>query len=172
MTKTTFIFLSNNLFRYFSSRSNKSEKNNDEILQQVESRVEKYKDVLEKITKKFSPNSSSGQDSSEQLEKRCKKVNEYRLAQSMEESLQSLDKNTLLREVMERCARLEKNVAHEIVKNEISVENDVTKNLNAIMENHISGIQKQKRTVHKLMQDNESAKTKHQVIFVNQYFFF
>lgn len=81
----------------------------------------------------------------------------------MEESLQSLDKNTLLREVMERCARLEKNVAHEIVKNEISVENDVTKNLNAIMENHISGIQKQKRTVHKLMQDNESAKTKHQV---------
>lgn len=92
-------------------------------------------------------------------------MNEYRLAQSMEEGLQSLDKTTLLREVMERCARLEKNVAHEIVKNEISVENDVTKNLNAIMENHISGIQKQKRTVHKLMQDNESAKTKHQVIF-------
>lgn len=60
------------------------------------------------------------------------------------------------------AAKLEKNIATEIIDNEIKVELDVTKKLNTIMDNHISTIQKQKRIVTKLMQDNESAKHKHQ----------
>lgn len=59
---------------------------------------------------------------------------------------------------------MEKNIAVEIVNNEINVENDVTKKLSTILENHIGRIQKQKRIVTKLMQDNESAKHKCQVI--------
>lgn len=61
-------------------------------------------------------------------------------------------------------AKLEKNIAVEIVNNEINVENDVTKKLTTILETHIGRIQKQKRIVTKLMQDNESAKHKCQVI--------
>lgn len=53
----------------------------------------------------------------------------------------------------------------EIVNNEVNVENDVTKKLGIILENHIGRIQKQKRIVTKLMQDNESAKHKCQVIY-------
>lgn len=60
-------------------------------------------------------------------------------------------------------AKLEKNIAAEIVNNEINVENDVTKKLAVILENHIGTIQKQKRIVTKSMQDNESAKHKYQV---------
>lgn len=60
-------------------------------------------------------------------------------------------------------AKLEKNIAVEIVNNEINVENDVTKKLGTILESHIGRIQKQKRIVTKLMQDNESAKHKCQV---------
>lgn len=51
----------------------------------------------------------------------------------------------------------------EIVNNEINVENDVTKKLSNVLDNHITTIQKQKRIVAKLMQDNESAKHKYQV---------
>lgn len=60
-------------------------------------------------------------------------------------------------------AKLEKNIAIEIVNNEINVENDVSKKMASILENHIGRIQKQKRIVNKLMQDNESAKHKYQV---------
>lgn len=60
-------------------------------------------------------------------------------------------------------AKLERNIAVEIVNNEINVENDVTKKLATILENHIGTIQKQKRIVTKLIQDNESAKHKYQV---------
>lgn len=58
---------------------------------------------------------------------------------------------------------MEKRIANEIVSNECNVENDVTKKLTNIMETNISAIQKQKRIVTKLMQDNESAKHKYQV---------
>lgn len=61
-------------------------------------------------------------------------------------------------------AKLEKNIAVEIINNEINVENDVTKKLAIILDNHIGRIQKQKRIVTKLIQDNESAKHKYQVI--------
>lgn len=60
-------------------------------------------------------------------------------------------------------AELEKRIANEIVSSECNVENDVTKKLTNIMETNISAIQKQKRIVTKLMQDNESAKHKYQV---------
>lgn len=60
-------------------------------------------------------------------------------------------------------AELEKKIANEIVSNECNVENDVTKKLTNIMDTNISAIQKQKRIVTKLMQDNESAKHKYQV---------
>lgn len=62
---------------------------------------------------------------------------------------------------------MEKNIAAEIVNNEINVENDVTKKLGIIMDTHITTIQKQKRIVTKLMQDNESAKHKYQVFTIN-----
>ena len=58
---------------------------------------------------------------------------------------------------------MEKNIAVEIINNEINVENDVTKKLAIILDNHIGRIQKQKRIVTKLIQDNESAKHKYQV---------
>lgn len=61
------------------------------------------------------------------------------------------------------AAKLERNIAVEIVNNEINVENDVTKKLATILETHIGTIQKQKRIVTKLIQDNESAKHKYQV---------
>lgn len=43
------------------------------------------------------------------------------------------------------------------------MENNVTKNLATLLENNVATIQKHKRVVHKLQQDNESAKHKHQV---------
>lgn len=58
---------------------------------------------------------------------------------------------------------MEKNIAVEIINNEINVENDVTKKLSVILEHHVGRIQKQKRIVTKLIQDNESAKNKYQV---------
>lgn len=58
---------------------------------------------------------------------------------------------------------MEKNIAYEIVSNEINVENEVTKKLAIILDNHIGRIQKQKRIVTKLMQDKESAKHKYEV---------
>lgn len=66
------------------------------------------------------------------------------------------------------AAMLEKNIASEIVKNEISVEDNVTKKMAIILENNIATIQKQKRVVTKLMQDNESAKHKYQVKKTNK----
>lgn len=176
-------------------RPAKPDKNSEELLT-ADKQVERYKDVLEKISKKFTLNPSSSTNAGTEpdaiaREKRAKKVHEYRLAQAMEESLKELP-DGLLRDVLENCckfsitlplflfsyffiimifisyflitAKLEKNIATEIIDNEIKVELDVTKKLNTIMDNHISTIQKQKRIVTKLMQDNESAKHKHQVI--------
>lgn len=60
-------------------------------------------------------------------------------------------------------AKLERDIAMEIITNENNVENNVTKNLALLLENNIATIQKHKRVVHKLQQDNESAKHKHQV---------
>lgn len=154
----------------------------------ADKQVDKYKDVLEKISKKFSQNPSgssslstssltsstsltnsiTAEQDQASLEKRCKKIHEYRLAQAMDESIKELP-DGLLRNVLENCSKLEKSIAGEIIKSEINVENDVTKKLATIMENHVSAIQKQKRLVNKLLQDNESAKHKYQVIIWNYY---
>lgn len=87
---------------FSSSRSNKPEKNDE--LQQVERQVEKYRDVLQAISKKVSPpNSISGQDQVAR-DKRLKKIHEYLLGQSMEESAKELpDGNSLLRKILEYC---------------------------------------------------------------------
>lgn len=67
------------------------------------------------------------------------------------------------------AARLERNIANEIVDNEQKVEQSVTRKLTEIVEKHLASIQKQKRIVTKLMQDKESAKYKHQAaIRVNE----
>lgn len=60
-------------------------------------------------------------------------------------------------------ATLEKKIANKIVDTENKVESDVTRKLSEIMDKHLATIQKQKRTVTKLMQDKETAKSKHQV---------
>lgn len=67
---------------------------------------------------------------------------------------------------MKNTATLEKNIASDIIDNECSVDQDVTKKLTNIMDKHIVTIQKQKRTVTKLMQENESAKHRHHVSFI------
>lgn len=154
---------SNLLFSFH--RPNKPDKNSEELLT-ADRQVEKFKDVLEKISKKFTQNASlssgsSGNEAQDAAarEKRCKKVHEYRLAQAMEESLKDLP-DGLLHDVLDNCAKLEKNIASNIIDNEINVEIDVTKKLANIMDKHLTSIMKQKRTVTKLMQDNESARQK------------
>lgn len=206
------------LFYQINYRPTKTDKNSEELLT-ADRHVEKYKEVLEKICRKFVPNPTSNSTNvvnvdQEMRDKRSRKVHEYKLAQSMEESLKDLP-DGLLRDVLENCgkfsllflcvcflfccfvaidfifvlwficifklfiqkqslffslfiAKLEKNIAVEIINNEIHVENEVTKKLATILENHIGRIQKQKRIVTKLMQDNESAKHKFQVKWMSE----
>lgn len=97
------------------NRPSKPDKNSEE-LQTADAQVERFKDVLEKIGKKFTPNAGGlsgigGSGSSElpldaaSREKRCKKVHEHRLAQAMEESLHTLP-DGLLRDVLENCGNV------------------------------------------------------------------
>lgn len=79
-------------------RWNKSEQSTGDLAK-VEKHVEKFKDVLEKISKKLPP-SSLGQESDK--DKRLKKVQEYRLALAMEESVKDLP-DGLLKDVLENC---------------------------------------------------------------------
>lgn len=90
----------------FLFRPTKPDKNSEELLT-ADRQVELYKDVLEKISKKFSPSLSGGgadQQDPAAREKRCKKVHEYRLAQAMEESLKDLP-DGLLRTVLDNCGK-------------------------------------------------------------------
>lgn len=130
--------------------------------------MERVKDVLDKVAKKFSPNpvptmpvQQTQEQESASREKRIKKVHEYRLAVAIEESLKDLP-DSLLRDVLENCALLEKQIAADIIQNEIHVENDVTRRLTSVQETQLSTIQKQKRVVTKLQQDSDSARNKHQ----------
>ncbi|CRL02743.1 CLUMA_CG015861, isoform A [Clunio marinus] len=141
----------------FSQRSSKPEKNDE--LQHVERQVDKYRDVLQTLSKKVSPsNSISGQDVVAR-EKRMKKTHEYLLGQAMEDLEKDLPEG-LLRKILDYCGKLEKTIASEIVKNEMNIESDVSKKLNSIIESHITTVQKQKRVVAKCHQDNEAAKQK------------
>lgn len=73
----------------------------------ADKQVEKYKDVLEKISKKFTQNPGISADTNDAVarDKRCKKVHEYRLAQAMEESSKDLP-DGLLKNVLENCGTL------------------------------------------------------------------
>lgn len=79
-------------------RFNKLDKNSDDLLQ-AEKEVDQYKDVLEKISKKFLPNTTSA-------ENRTKKVHEYRLGQTMEDSAKDLQ-DGLLKDILTACGKLQ-----------------------------------------------------------------
>lgn len=87
---------------FISGRATKPEKNDE--LQSVERQVEKYRDVLQIISKKVSPpNSISGQDQVAR-DKRLKKIHEYMLGQAMEDSAKDLpDGNSLFRKILDYC---------------------------------------------------------------------
>lgn len=94
------------LFYQINCRPTKADKNSEELLA-ADRHVEKYKEVLEKICRKFVQNPTSNNTNAvdqEAREKRCKKVHEYKLAQSMEESLKDLP-DGLLRDVLENCGK-------------------------------------------------------------------
>uniref|UniRef100_A0A182MGB2 Rho-GAP domain-containing protein n=1 Tax=Anopheles culicifacies TaxID=139723 RepID=A0A182MGB2_9DIPT len=140
--------------------SNKAEKNADG-LQAIEREVERYKEFLQNLNKRIALNVSAGQpQDAVAREKRCKKVPEFQLGQLMEESVKDLPAG-LLKEVLDTCARVEKRIATEIVNNEVNVENSVSKNLNDIIERHLSTIQKQKRVVTKCHQEHEASRQKY-----------
>ncbi|XP_038109256.1 uncharacterized protein LOC6051804 [Culex quinquefasciatus] len=142
------------------TRSSKSEKNADG-LQEVEREVDRYKDILQNLNKRIATTVSAGQpQDAPAKEKRIRKVPEFVLGQLMEDSVKDLPPG-LLRDVLDKCARLEKTVASEIITNELSVENSVSKNLNDIIERHLATIQKQKRTVGKCAQEYEATRQKY-----------
>lgn len=96
------------LFYQINCRPTKADKNSEELLA-ADRHVEKYKDVLDKICRKFLQNPSSSSSNTNAVnvdqdvrEKRCKKVHEYKLAQAMEESLNYLP-DGLLHDVLENC---------------------------------------------------------------------
>lgn len=96
------------LFYQINLRPTKADKNSEELVA-ADRHVEKYKEVIEKICRKFVQNPSSNTSTvnvdQDARDKRCKKVHEYKLAQSMEESLKDLPEG-LLRDVLENCCKL------------------------------------------------------------------
>uniref|UniRef100_A0A2M4A1K8 Putative rho gtpase-activating protein 92b n=1 Tax=Anopheles triannulatus TaxID=58253 RepID=A0A2M4A1K8_9DIPT len=142
------------------SRSSKAEKNADG-LQEIEREVDRYKDILQNLNKRIAANVCAGQPHDPvTIEKRCKKVPEFQLGQLMEESVKDLPIG-LLKDVLDTCARVEKQIATEIVNSEVKVENSVSKNLNVIIERHLATIQKQKRVVTKCHQEYEASRQKY-----------
>ncbi|XP_055588583.1 uncharacterized protein LOC129740950 [Uranotaenia lowii] len=142
------------------TRSSKAEKNADG-LQEVEREVDRYKDILQNLNKRIATTVSAGQPQDPAAkEKRIRKVAEFQLGQLMEESVKDLPVG-LLRDVLDKCARLEKTIASEVVNNEVNVENSVSKNLNDIIERHLATIQKQKRTVSKCQQEYDATRQKY-----------
>lgn len=96
------------LFYQINFRPTKTDKNSEELVA-ADRHVEKYKEVLEKICRKFVQNPTSNNTNAVNVDqdardKRCKKVHEYKLAQSMEESLKDLPEG-LLRDVLENCGK-------------------------------------------------------------------
>jgi hypothetical protein len=72
----------------------------------VERQVEKYRDVLQILSKKVSPpNSISGQDPVAR-EKRMKKTHEFLLGQAMDESAKELP-DGLFRKILDYCGEFE-----------------------------------------------------------------
>lgn len=80
-------------------RATKPEKNDE--LQHIERQVEKYRDVLQTISKKISINSGVGQDQVAR-EKRIKKTHEYMLGQAMDDSAKELP-DGLFKRILDDC---------------------------------------------------------------------
>lgn len=96
------------LFNPINCRPTKTDKNSEELLA-ADRHVEKYKEVLEKICRKFVQNPTHSNTNAINIDqdardKRCKKVHEYKLAQSMEESMKDLP-DGILRDVLENCGK-------------------------------------------------------------------
>jgi glucose-6-phosphate-specific signal transduction histidine kinase len=132
-------------------------------LQDIEIKVDKFRDVLQSISKKAPPpNSMFGQDRDVVREKRLKKIHEFMLGQAMVDLAKELPVG-LLSEILSNCGNLEKKIAGEIVDNENNIEDCVTKKLNDVIEERLTVVKKQKSVVAKSHQDHETAKQKHQV---------
>jgi Rho GTPase-activating protein 17 len=85
---------------------NKPDKNSDE-LQNVEKQCDRYKEVLQALTKKFTPPSWSQAQATDPVmrDKRLKKLQEFGLGQVMEDSCKELS-DGLLKNVLENCGKL------------------------------------------------------------------
>lgn len=87
-------------FPFCSRRSSKPETNDE--LQAVERQVEKYRDVLQSISKKVSPaNAISGQDPIAR-DKRMRKTHEWQLGLEMDESAKKLP-DGLFKKILDYC---------------------------------------------------------------------
>jgi hypothetical protein len=102
------------MVRLFSNRSSKPERNDE--LQNIERQVEKYRDVVQAISKKVSSTAlATGVDPVVAKEKRLKKIHEYMLSQAMEESARELpDVNGLLKKILDYCGELEKDLRRAV----------------------------------------------------------
>lgn len=93
------------------SRPAKQDKGSEELTA-ADQRIEKFKEVLDKISRKFLINPSSSGNTNgnncdpHDIEKRCKKVHEFKLAQAMEESLCYLG-DGMLRDVLTNCGEFD-----------------------------------------------------------------
>lgn len=86
---------------FYFRRSTKPEKNLE--LQDIEIKVEKFRDVLQTISKKSPPpNSMFGQDREVVREKRLKKIHEFMLGQAMSDLAKELPSG-LLHDILNSC---------------------------------------------------------------------
>lgn len=145
MTLITFIF-----------RSGKSEYKDDEIYQ-VEKTVDKYKEVLEKLLKKFPPYNSSDQDR-EKREKRIKKAPQYKLAEALEESSKELQLNSEMFTLLKKCGEMEKALACLVVDTEIENETKIGNKVKSILDVDMNEIANAKRSFSKYLAESKAAK--------------
>lgn len=106
LRRTTELYSFRLFFSPIDCRPTKADKNSEELLA-ADRHVDKYKDVLEKICRKFVQNPSSTNSlnlDQDALEKRSKKVHEHKLALAIEESLKDLP-DGLLRDVLDNCGK-------------------------------------------------------------------
>lgn len=100
----------NSNFSPIFNRSSKPEKNDE--LQHVERQVEKYRDVLQVLSKKVSPPISvSGQDPVAR-EKRMKKTHEFLLGQAMDESAKELP-DGLFKKILDYCGEQKMSIRND-----------------------------------------------------------
>lgn len=84
--------------------------------------MEKYRDVLQILSKKVSPPNSISVTDQITREKRLKKIHEFLLGQAMEESAKELpDPNSLFRKILDYCGeyKMERRSEKKIITNEM-----------------------------------------------------